>query len=168
MCANNDDVSWVRTDKIIDLIQLIVDMITAFESNEPKIHTIIIKFNNLETVLFEKHLFSTVQSTKENIILTKFKDRKEFGLASIHLESNLLDLATLSRKLKPIEILDAISFVCETAKNTGLQGGQHPHSRTTGDSATLSQKDDEGCRNISLTGLVVFQIVAAENPTVIS
>ena len=43
-----------------------------------------------------------------------------------------------------------------------------PHSRTTGDSAKLSQKDDEGCRKISLTGPVVFQIVAAENPTVIS
>lgn len=116
----DDDVFWVRIDKMIELIKPIVNMITAIESNEPQIHTISTKFNNLEAVLIEKLPSSPLKSTEEKAILTKFKDRKEFGLAPIHLAANLLDPAAQGCELKPNEMLDAINFVHETAKYTGL------------------------------------------------
>ena len=52
--------------------------------------------------------------------MIEFKDRKEFGSAQIHLTANLLDPAAPGCKLKLIQMLDAISFVNETVKNTGL------------------------------------------------
>lgn len=116
----DDDVFWVRINKMIELIKPIVRMITTLESNEPQIHRIITKFNKLEAVLIEKLPTSPLKSAEEKAILTKFKDRKEFGLAPIHLAANLLDPAAQGSELKPIEMLDAISFVCETAKYTGL------------------------------------------------
>lgn len=116
----DDDVFWVRTDKMIELMNPIVHLITAFESNEPQIHKIVTKFNELEAILIEKLPSSPLQAADEKTILRKFRTRKEFGLASIHLAANLLDPAAQGSNLKPIELLDAISFVCDTAKYTGL------------------------------------------------
>lgn len=105
---------------MIGLIKPIVHMITAFQPNEPQIHTITTKFNNLEAVLNEKLPPSLLNSTAEKAILTKFKERIEFDLSMIHLAANLLDPAAQGCKLKPIKMLNAISFVCETEKYIGL------------------------------------------------
>lgn len=116
----DDDVFWVRVDKMIELMNPIVHLITAFESNKPQVHKIAKKFNELEAILIEKLPSSPLQSAEEKAILAKFQARKEFGVSSIHLAANLLDPAAQGSNLKPIEMLDAISFVCDTAKNTGL------------------------------------------------
>ena len=105
---------------MIELMNPIVHLITAFESNKPQVHKIAKKFNELEAILIEKLPSSPLQSAEEKAILAKFQARKEFGVSSIHLAANLLDPAAQGSNLKPIEMLDAISFVCDTAKNTGL------------------------------------------------
>lgn len=116
----DDDVFWVRTEKVTQLMSPIVHLITAFESNEPQVHRIVRKLNELETVLIDKLPSSPLQSAEEKAILSKFQERKKFGVKSLHLAANLLDPAVQGSDLKPIQMLDAISFVCETAKNTGL------------------------------------------------
>lgn len=78
-------------NKIIEPINPIVHLVTAFESNEPQIHKITTKFNNLEADLIEKLLSSRLQSAEGKEILPKFRARKKFGLAPIHLSANLLD-----------------------------------------------------------------------------
>lgn len=98
----------------------IVHLITAFESNEPLVYKIANKFNELEELLIKKLPFSPVQTAEEKGIVAKFQARKEFGVISLHLAANLLDPAVQGSNLKPIEMLDAMSFVFDTAKNTGL------------------------------------------------
>lgn len=44
----DDDVFWVRIDTVVELMNPIVHLITAFESNEPQVHRIAKKFNELE------------------------------------------------------------------------------------------------------------------------
>lgn len=70
----DDDVFWVRIEKVVELLNPIVHLITAFESNEPQAHKIAQKFNDLEAVLIEKLPLSPLQSAEENVILTKFKE----------------------------------------------------------------------------------------------
>lgn len=116
----DDDVFWVKIDKVIELMNPIVHLITAFESNEPLVYKIANKFNELEELLIKKLPSSTVQTAEEKGILAKFRVRKEFGVTSLHLAANLLDPAVQGSNLKPIQMLDAMSFVCDTAKNTAL------------------------------------------------
>lgn len=116
----DDDVFWVRVNKVIELMNPIVHLITSFESNDPQIHRVVRKMNDLEEVLVNTLPTSPLQSAEEKVIMTKFKARKEFGVSSIHLAANLLDPAIQGANLKPIEMLDAISFICETAKTTGV------------------------------------------------
>lgn len=116
----DDDVFWVRVNKVIELMNPIIHLITSFESNDPQIHRVVQKMNDLEEVLVNTLPTSPLQSAEEKVIMTKFKARKEFGVSSIHLAANLLDPAIQGANLKPIEMLDTISFICETAKTTGV------------------------------------------------
>lgn len=120
----DDDVFWVRIDTVVELMNPIVHLITAFESNEPQVHRIAKMFNNLEAVLIEKLPLSPLQSAEEKAILSKFKERKKFGVSSLHLAANLLDPAVQGSDLEPVDMLEAISFICDTARNTGLNAIQ--------------------------------------------
>lgn len=52
--------------------------------------------------------------------MSKFAERKEFGVNQIHLAANLLNPVVQGNKLSPTELIDVISFICEVGQNMGF------------------------------------------------
>lgn len=48
--------------------------------------------------------------------MTKFNS----GVSSLHFAVNLLDPAVQDSNLEPVDMLEAISFICGSSRNTGL------------------------------------------------
>lgn len=116
----DDNVFWVRVQKMTNILKPIVDMITVIESNTPQIHNIFSKFNELESILKTEIPVSPLQKAEEKIVLSKFTERKEFGVSQIHLAADLLNPAVQGSKLSPTELIDAISFTCEVGQHMGF------------------------------------------------
>lgn len=117
----DDGVFWARIEKMIQLLNPIVHLITSIESNEPQIHRVTRKLNELEKIMAVQLPLSPLQKAEEKKILNKFKERKEFGTGPIHLAANLLDPAAQgSDLLDACQLLDAMSFVCECAEHMDL------------------------------------------------
>lgn len=116
----DDCVFWVRVQKMVDILNPIVHLITAFESNQPQIHKVFSKFNDLEKTLIVQLPLSPLQKAEEQNVLKKFKKRRDFGLGEIHLAADLLNPAAQGSSLKPLELLDAVSFVCDVGRKMGV------------------------------------------------
>ena len=76
----DDGVFWVRIEKMINLLEPIVDLIIAIEFNEPQIHRIVRNLDDLEKIMGENLVSSPLQKNEEKKITTKFKERKDFGI----------------------------------------------------------------------------------------
>ena len=72
---------------MINLLEPIVDLITAIESNEPQIHRTVRKLDDLEEIMRQNLMSSPLQKNEEKKITTKFKARKDFSIGPIHLTS---------------------------------------------------------------------------------
>ena len=70
----DDGVFWVRIEKMINLLEPIVDLITAIESNEPQIHRIVRKLDDLEKIMGQNFMSSPLRKNEEKMITTKFKE----------------------------------------------------------------------------------------------
>ena len=62
--SRDDDVFWVCVEKMICILDSIVNLISYLEPNEPQIHLVNRKFNNLENVLLEVGLCNTLVHRK--------------------------------------------------------------------------------------------------------
>ena len=61
----DDGVFWVRIEKMINLLEPIVDLITEIESNEPQIHRILRKLDDLEKIMGQNLMCSPLQKNEE-------------------------------------------------------------------------------------------------------
>lgn len=116
----DDAVFWVRIKKMINLLKPIVDLITSIESNDPQIHRVVRKLNELEKSMKENLPPSPMQKSEEKKVMEKFIERKNFGIGPIHLAAFMLDPKMQGSLLDPTELLDAIGFVCDCAQQMGL------------------------------------------------
>lgn len=116
----DDAVFWVRIKKMINLLKPIVDLITSIESNDPQIHRVVRKLNELEKSMKENLPPSPMQKSEEKKVMEKFIERTNFGIGPIHLAAFMLDPKMQGSLLDPTELLDAIGFVCDCAQQMGL------------------------------------------------
>lgn len=116
----DDAVFWVRIEKMINLFKPIVDLITSLESNDPQIHRVFRKLNELEKSMKENLPALPMQKSEEKKVMEKFIERKNFGIGPIHLAAFMLDPKMQGSLLDPIELLDAIGFVCDCAQQMDL------------------------------------------------
>lgn len=116
----DDGVFWTRIEKLINLLEPIVHLITAIESNEPQIHKVVRKLDDLEKIIALNLVASPLQQAEEKKITAKFKERKDFGIGDIHLAAFLLDPNMQGSSLDSTQLLDAMGFICECAQNMNL------------------------------------------------
>ena len=102
---------------MINLLEPIVDLITAIEANEPKIHRIVRKLDDLEKIMGQNFMSSPLQKNEEKKITTKFKERTDFGIEPVHLGASLLDPKMQGSTLDSVQLLDAMEFIHECAQN---------------------------------------------------
>ncbi|CAH1106970.1 unnamed protein product [Psylliodes chrysocephalus] len=91
----DDGVFWVRVEKMVNILNPIVDLITALESNTPLIYNVYTKFHTLQETLKQEMPESPLQKIEEKMCFQ-------------------------SCNLKSEELLDAISFVCEIGSSMGI------------------------------------------------
>ncbi|KAF2902719.1 hypothetical protein ILUMI_03471, partial [Ignelater luminosus] len=113
----DDGVFCVRIEKMIHLLEPIVDLINAIGSNEPQIHRIVRKLDGLEKIMAQNLMLSPLQKAEEKKITTKFKERKDFGIGPIHLAAFLLDPKMQGSLLDSAQLLDAMCFICKCTQN---------------------------------------------------
>lgn len=116
----DDSIFWLRVEKMTLILKPIVDLITKLESNEPLIHIVHTKINELEKLLVELLPQSPLMKAEENRILKKIAERKEFAIGKIHVAASLLDPLNQGCNLSPVEIMDAFEFICNTASSMKL------------------------------------------------
>lgn len=116
----DDAVFWSRVESMVALMNPIVHLITSIESNEPQVHRVVRKLNELETVLKGMLPLSPLSKAEEKKVLIKFTKRKDFAIGPIHMAANLLDPKVQGSNLTADQLLDAISFVCDTAEQMKL------------------------------------------------
>lgn len=117
----DDGVFWIRVEKLAKILVPIVDLITAIETNTPLIHLVYSKFNNLKKTLTQEIPESPLQKTEEKHVLSKLERRIQFSIGPIHLAADLLNPSSQGNNLKPEELLDAISFICEVGNSMGVK-----------------------------------------------
>lgn len=120
----DDEVFWVRVEKMVYILEPIVKLIICLESNCPQIHLVNKEFNNLENILVEQLPMSPLQKTDEKLILDKFKTRKEFGIGPIHLAAEILNPMMQGGDLKPPDLLDGLTFIYEVGQQMQLDSIQ--------------------------------------------
>lgn len=81
----DDAVFWVKIERMIHLLKPIVDLITSIESNDPQIHRVVRKLNEIEKSMKENLPTSPMQKSEERKVMEKFIERKNFGIGPIHI-----------------------------------------------------------------------------------
>ena len=103
---------------MICILEPIINLIACLESNEPQIHLVNKKFNNLENVLIEGFPKSSLEIADKKIILNKFKKRKEFSIGPIYLAAEILDVMMQGGDL---QLLDGLTFIYEVGQHMKVQ-----------------------------------------------
>lgn len=93
----DDSVFWVRVQKMADIFNPIVHLITAIESNTPLIHKVYSKFNELEAKLTEQLPVSPLQKAEEKTVLKQLKKKKSLWCRS-HSSSSRPSQSCFSRE----------------------------------------------------------------------
>lgn len=117
----DDAVFWVRVEKMIKIMNPIIELITIFEGNNEMIHKVYVKLKDLEETLTKEILLSPLQKAEENKVMKNLTKRMKRGISSIHLAGDLLNPSSQGCHLQPEELLDAIGFICETGESMGLK-----------------------------------------------
>jgi hypothetical protein len=117
----DDEVFWVRVQKLVNIFHPIIELITAFESNTPIIHNVYKEFHILQNTLKQEIPESPLQKSEEKTVLANLEKRVKFGVGKIHLAADLMNPSSQGCNLKPVELLDAIEFVCQVGSSMGAK-----------------------------------------------
>jgi len=115
----DEDIFWVRIQKMADLLTPIVKWISKLESDEPLIHKTYFAFSEIEDELKTVLPTSPVTKAEEQIILKEFRNRKTHALKAIHYAAALLDPERQGDLLSQEE-LEAVEFIDTVAGNMQL------------------------------------------------
>lgn len=107
----DDNVFWVRVEKLIMILQPIVTLIKKFETDECSIHRVHPEINDLQEKLVNLLPQSPLSKTEESTVLKKTEERRKMALGPIHLAATLLDPSNQGCYLSSDEQVEAMEFV---------------------------------------------------------
>ncbi|XP_063217395.1 uncharacterized protein LOC134528077 [Bacillus rossius redtenbacheri] len=99
----DDDVFWIRIEKLANLLRPVVSWISRLESDKLNIHNTHGALAEIEDALKVSLPESPLSKSDEKIVLMKMETRKEFALKPIHLAACMLHPSSQGHTLKPDE-----------------------------------------------------------------
>lgn len=107
----DDDVFWVRIEKLIDVLRPIVKWITILEGNSLGISQVVEAFKELTSVFSECVPSLPITKKEEKDMILFLKNRKKMALKPLHFAANLLDPKFCGKYLTCEEQVEAIEFI---------------------------------------------------------
>lgn len=113
----DENVFWIRVQKLCDFFVPLQRWITIFEHNDPQIHKVIECFREIKNIFLQKSTTLPVLKQEEADLLKIVDKRYEKSVHLIHLAANLLAPSCQGKSLSNDEILKATEFIFLIAKS---------------------------------------------------
>lgn len=107
----DNDIFWVRLDKIHNILQPIVKWITILEGDQDTFSKVLIAVKDIEKCLSSNTPGLPIKSNEENELLASFEKRKTMLLKPIHLAAYLLNPNYFGAELSAQQHVEALKFI---------------------------------------------------------
>lgn len=96
----DENIFWVKIQKLIDLITPIIKWLDKFQSNKPVIHKVFSAFDEIKTCLTEQLPLAPITKNEETRISKAFEDRMDNAGGKIHMAASILNPASQGDNLE--------------------------------------------------------------------
>lgn len=107
----DNDIFWVRLEKIKKILQPIVKWITVLEGDQLTISKVFLAVKEIENSLNNEVKSLPIKSTEEKELLSIFENRKKMMLKPLHLAAYLLDPKYCGSQLNSDQHIQAMEFI---------------------------------------------------------
>lgn len=109
-CLDND-IFWVRLQKLISVLNPIVKWITLLESDTCRLSQVVVAFKDIMQNFNDHVQNMPILKSEENECFSALQNRKNMALKPIHFAANLLDPSFLGEHLNNEEHIAAMEFI---------------------------------------------------------
>lgn len=101
----DDDIFWIRVEKMIKMLGPMCNLITELETNKPVIHKVHSAFSNILKTVNEILPNSILTKAEEKDIFRKIRERCEHSIVDNHNAAALLNPSEKGLHLSPVSFI---------------------------------------------------------------
>lgn len=116
----DDDIFWIRVEKLINVLRPVVKWITKLEGDNLKMSEVVEAFKELNTTLEGDVPELPITKKEEEDLMKSFYDRKSKSLRPVHFAAALLNPQKRGSILTEDEHLKAMEFITAASNNDNI------------------------------------------------